>query len=86
MLRPPPLTIDSDQRYTAVIRTNKGEITAELFAGEAPNTVNNFVFLSQDGFYNGVPFHRVLKDFMVQTGDPKGDGTGGPGYRFADDR
>ena len=60
-------------------------LTAQLLPGEAPKTVNNFVFLAREGFYNGVPFHRVIKSFMVQTGDPTGTGTGGPGYRFADE-
>ena len=82
----PLMTIDPDAIYRAHIRTNKGDITLELFASEAPNTVNNFVFLAQEGFYNGVSFHRVMKEFMIQAGDPKGDGSGGPGYRFADER
>ncbi len=82
---PPLMTIDPEATYLAHITTNKGEITLELFAKEAPKTVNNFVFLAGEGFYNGVSFHRVIKDFMIQTGDPKGDGTGSPGYRFADE-
>ena len=60
-------------------------MTAELYAKDAPNTVNNFVFLSREGFYNGVIFHRIMKDFMVQTGDPTGTGRGDPGYKFADE-
>ena len=82
---PPLMTIDPEGSYTATIRTSQGDITIELFASEAPMTVNNFVFLAREGFYDGVTFHRVIKDFMVQTGDPKGDGTGGPGYRFDDE-
>jgi cyclophilin family peptidyl-prolyl cis-trans isomerase len=82
---PPELTIDPAKTYTATIRTNKGEITAKLLADEAPNTVNNFVFLAREGFYDGVIFHRVIRDFMIQGGDPTGTGTGGPGYKFADE-
>lgn len=81
----PELTIDPNKSYTATIETTDGTMTAELFADEAPTTVNNFVFLARDGFYNGVKFHRIIKDFMVQTGDPTGTGTGGPGYRFEDE-
>ncbi len=81
----PKMTLDAKKKYTATIRTSKGDIGVDLFASDAPMTVNNFVFLSRDGFYNGVKFHRVIKDFMVQTGDPRGDGTGGPGYRFKDE-
>ena len=83
---PPPMTIASDGAYSAYVRTNKGDMTIELFAAETPVTVNNFVFLSNEGFYNGVRFHRIMKEFMIQTGDPRGDGTGGPGYRFEDER
>ncbi len=82
---PPEMVIDIDKSYTATIRTNKGEITAKLFADEAPNTVNNFVFLAREGFYDGVIFHRVIEGFMIQGGDPTGTGTGGPGYKFADE-
>ncbi|MDA1217942.1 MAG: peptidylprolyl isomerase [Chloroflexi bacterium] len=82
---PPPLTIDIEKTYRATLFTNKGELVLDLFASEAPNTVNNFVFLAREGFYDGVTFHRIMQDFMVQAGDPKGDGTGGPGYRFADE-
>ena len=81
----PLMTIDPNGTFLAQIRTNKGDITLELFASEAPKTVNNFVFLAREGFYNGVSFHRVMKEFMIQTGDPKGNGSGGPGYRFADE-
>ena len=82
---PPAMTIDPSKTYTASIRTSHGEITVELFAGDAPATVNNFVFLAREGFYENGRFHRVIKDFMVQGGCPKGDGTGGPGYRFDDE-
>ena len=82
---PPEMSIDADKTYTASIRTSQGDITLELFAAEAPATVNNFVFLAREGFYDNGGFHRVIKDFMVQGGCPKGDGTGGPGYRFADE-
>ena len=81
----PEMQLDAEKRYHAVIETNKGTIEVELFASEAPNTVNNFVFLAREGFYDGVPFHRVIRGFMVQTGDPTGTGSGGPGYRFADE-
>jgi len=83
---PPEMTVDPAKRYRAQIRTNKGDIEVELHASEAPKTVNNFVFLAREGFYDGVPFHRVIRGFMIQTGDPTGTGTGGPGYRFADEK
>ncbi len=82
---PPDMTIDTGKAYTATIRTNHGEMTAELFAAEVPRTVNNFVFLARDGFYDKGRFHRVIKGFMIQGGCPRGDGTGNPGYRFADE-
>jgi peptidylprolyl isomerase len=82
---PPPMGIDPSTSYTAYIMTSLGEMTAELYAKDAPNTVNNFVFLAREGFYNWVVFHRVVKEFMVQTGDPTGTGRGGPGYRFEDE-
>jgi cyclophilin family peptidyl-prolyl cis-trans isomerase len=82
---PPPMTIDTKKTYTATIHTSKGDITLNLFASEAPITVNNFVFLARDGFYNNVIFHRVIKGFMIQGGDPTGTGTGSPGYKFADE-
>jgi len=82
---PPSLAIDPAKDYSATIRTTKGDITVELFAGEAPMTVNNFVFLANEGFYDGVIFHRVISGFMIQGGDPTGTGTGGPGYRFRDE-
>lgn len=79
------MSIDVNKRYTAVVRTTLGDITIQLNAKDAPLTVNNFVFLARDGFYTDVPFHRVIKGFMIQTGDPTGTGTGGPGYKFADE-
>ena len=82
---PPPLTVDATKKYTAKISTTAGDMTAELFPGDAPRTVNNFVFLARDGFYEGVIFHRVISGFMIQGGDPTGTGTGGPGYRFEDE-
>jgi cyclophilin family peptidyl-prolyl cis-trans isomerase len=81
----PGMQIDAEKSYTAVLKTGKGEIEVELLSKEAPQTVNNFVFLAKEGFYDGVPFHRVIQAFMIQTGDPTGTGSGGPGYRFADE-
>ncbi len=83
--RPPALTIDPSRRYVATISTELGDIVLELYADKVPVTVNNFVFLAREGFYDGCTFHRVIKDFMVQGGDPTGTGRGGPGYRFADE-
>ncbi|HEX9015125.1 MAG TPA: peptidylprolyl isomerase [Chloroflexota bacterium] len=82
---PPQMTIDSNKSYTATLHTTMGDIQAELLAKEAPKTVNNFVFLARQGFYSNVKFHRIIKGFMVQTGDPTGTGAGGPGYRFEDE-
>jgi peptidyl-prolyl cis-trans isomerase B (cyclophilin B) len=82
---PPPMTIDTSKQYTATIETGKGNLVLELFASDVPMTVNNFVFLARDGFYDGLTFHRVVSDFVVQGGCPIGDGTGGPGYRFDDE-
>jgi peptidyl-prolyl cis-trans isomerase B (cyclophilin B) len=82
---PPPMTIDTSKQYTATIETEKGSIVLELFASDVPVTVNNFVFLAREGFYDGTTFHRVIPDFMAQGGDPTGTGTGGPGYKFADE-
>jgi cyclophilin family peptidyl-prolyl cis-trans isomerase len=79
------MLIDPEKKYTARIETEKGTITTELFAKRTPVTVNNFVFLSREGFYDGTIFHRVIADFMAQGGDPTGTGTGGPGYRFNDE-
>lgn len=81
----PDMMISTSKSYLAVIHTNMGDITATLFPEDAPMTVNNFVFLAREGFYDGVPFHRVVKGFMIQTGDPTGTGTGGPGYAFDDE-
>lgn len=82
---PPAMAIDENKTYTAVMETTKGKMTFELFVKETPITVNNFVFLSREGFYNGTKFHRIMSGFMIQGGDPKGDGTGGPGYKFDDE-
>lgn len=79
------MSIDPAKSYTATIDTTAGQMTAELFAGDAPQTVNNFVFLARDNFYDGVIFHRVIQGFMIQGGDPTGTGRGGPGYRFNDE-
>jgi cyclophilin family peptidyl-prolyl cis-trans isomerase len=84
-LKPPEMVIDPKKKYAATFRLDKGDIVVELFADKAPRTVNNFVFLARDGFYNGVTFHRVIADFMAQGGDPTGTGRGGPGYTFADE-
>ena len=83
---PPPMTINQNKQYMATIKTNFGNIIVQLFPKDAPNTVNNFVFLSRQGFYNGVLVHRVMKDFVFQSGDPLGNGSGGPGYKFADEK
>ena len=82
---PPPMTIDPKKNYTATMETSKGTIEIELFAKDAPKTVNNFVFLAREGFYDGVTFHRVISNFMIQGGDPTGSGRGGPGYKFEDE-
>jgi cyclophilin family peptidyl-prolyl cis-trans isomerase len=82
---PPALSIDPKKEYTARIETSAGTMAFRLFADKTPVTVNNFVFLAREGFYDGTIFHRVIKDFMVQGGDPTGTGTGGPGYKFADE-
>ena len=82
---PPSTSIDSNKQYTATFDTSKGTIVCELFTKDAPKTVNNFVFLARDHFYDNTRFHRVIKDFMVQGGDPEGTGRGGPGYRFEDE-
>ncbi len=81
----PAMTIDINKSYSARIKTNQGDIVVALNAKDAPVTVNNFVFLSREGFYNGVIFHRVLPGFMIQGGDPTGTGSGGPGYKFPDE-
>ena len=82
---PPEMVIDPEMTYLATFQTEKGEIKVELFADRAPKTVNNFVFLAGEGYYDGTTFHRVLPNFMAQGGDPTGTGTGGPGYRFEDE-
>lgn len=82
---PPAMVIDPKKTYRAVMETSKGAISIDLFADRAPITVNNFVFLSRDGFYDEVIFHRVLDGFMAQGGDPTGSGRGGPGYRWDDE-
>jgi peptidyl-prolyl cis-trans isomerase B (cyclophilin B) len=82
---PPSMQIDSNKNYVAHFTTSKGEFDVQLHAKDAPITVNNFVSLSKDGFYDGLTFHRVIADFMIQGGDPRGDGRGGPGYRWDDE-
>lgn len=82
---PPAMTIDSQKTYTATFVTDKGEIVVQLFADKTPKTVNNFVFLARQGFYDNTIFHRVIANFMAQGGDPTGTGRGGPGYKFADE-
>ena len=82
---PPAMSIDPGKKYGVAIETEKGTITLELEAEHAPVTVNNFVFLAKSGFYNGVTFHRVISDFVIQGGDPTGSGMGGPGYNFEDE-
>ncbi len=79
------MSIDPSKKYTATLDTSRGKIVADLFAKEAPKTVNNFVFLAREGFYEGLNFHRVIANFMIQGGDPEGSGRGGPGYRFEDE-
>ena len=83
--QPPAMTIDPKKKYEVKIETVRGTIVIELAPQYAPKTVNNFVFLANEGFYDGVTFHRVIKDFMVQGGDPTGTGRGGPGYKFEDE-
>ncbi len=82
---PPSMLIDTNKQYTAIIKTVKGDLVLELFASDAPITVNNFVFLAREGFYDGTTFHRVIPDFMAQGGDPTGTGAGNPGYFFTDE-
>lgn len=86
MDQPPPMQIDPKKTYIAVLKTTKGEIQIKLHADKTPITVNNFVSLAKLGFYYQTIFHRVIADFMIQGGDPKGDGTGGPGYKFEDEK
>ena len=82
---PPSMTIDPNKQYSATFKTSRGEIVCDLFAQDAPKTVNNFVFLAREKFYDGTVFHRVIDNFMIQGGDPTGTGRGGPGYRFEDE-
>jgi cyclophilin family peptidyl-prolyl cis-trans isomerase len=82
---PPPMVIDLSKRYQARMMTDAGDLLFDLYADRAPRTVNNFVFLAREGFYDDVIFHRVIANFMAQGGDPTGTGTGGPGYTFADE-
>ena len=82
---PPAMQIDPKKNYTATIETNRGDIVVELAPQHAPKTVNNFVFLANQGYYDGVTFHRVISNFMIQGGDPTGTGRGGPGYKFEDE-
>jgi peptidyl-prolyl cis-trans isomerase B (cyclophilin B) len=82
---PTPMTIDVNKKYTALIKTARGDLTIELYPQDAPVTVNNFVALARKGFYNGLTFHRIIPGFMAQGGDPSGNGTGGPGYKFQDE-
>ena len=83
--QPPKMAIDTAKTYVATIETSRGKIVCDLFAKDAPNTVNNFVFLAREKFYDGIKFHRVIANFMIQGGDPTGTGSGGPGYRFGDE-
>ncbi len=82
---PPEMTIDPSKVFTVKLETSQGDIELELYAKHAPKTVNNFVFLINESFYDGVTFHRVIDKFMIQGGDPEGTGSGGPGYRFEDE-
>jgi peptidyl-prolyl cis-trans isomerase B (cyclophilin B) len=82
---PPAMQVDVAKEYAVSIETNRGTIELTLYPQHAPKTVNNFVFLAGEGFYDGVKFHRVIADFMIQTGDPTGTGRGGPGYQFGDE-
>ena len=82
---PPAMQIDPEKSYRATLTTDRGDVVVDLFPEHAPKTVNNFVFLAKEGFYDGVTFHRVIPNFMVQGGDPTGTGRGGPGYTFADE-
>ncbi len=83
--QPPAMQIDAEKQYSAKMETNRGTMVIELYPTYAPKTVNNFVFLAGEGFYDGVSFHRVIDNFMIQGGDPTGTGRGGPGYRFEDE-
>jgi peptidyl-prolyl cis-trans isomerase B (cyclophilin B) len=82
---PPEMQIDTDKPYRCTVKTTHGVIEIELYPEHAPKTVNNFIFLCREGFYDGISFHRVIENFMIQGGDPTGSGSGGPGYRFEDE-
>jgi cyclophilin family peptidyl-prolyl cis-trans isomerase len=82
---PPDLQIDPAKRYTGTLETNKGSFDVEFYPDDAPQTVNNFIFLAKAGYYDGTPFHRIIAGFVIQGGDPTGTGRGGPGYRFNDE-
>ena len=82
---PPAMSVDTNKNYTATFETSRGQIVCDLFAKDAPMTVNNFVFLAKEKFYDGTVFHRVISDFMIQGGDPTGTGRGGPGFKFNDE-
>jgi cyclophilin family peptidyl-prolyl cis-trans isomerase len=83
--KPPQMNLDPAKKYQAIMETDKGNMVIDLFSDKAPKTVNNFVFLAKEGFYEGIIFHRVITDFMAQAGDPTGKGSGGPGYKFEDE-
>ena len=85
MANPPPMTIDTDALYKVTISTDRGDIVMELDPALAPQTVNNFVHLARDGYYDNLIFHRVVPEFVIQGGCPEGSGRGGPGYKFADE-
>lgn len=84
-IAPPAMQIDQNKKFRATIETSRGRIVIELYPQHAPKTVNNFVFLARENFYDGISFHRVISDFMIQGGDPTGSGRGGPGYKFEDE-
>jgi peptidylprolyl isomerase len=84
--KPPAMQIDQNKKYSAVLKTGDGDISIDFSTKKAPITVNNFIALAKENFYNGLVFHRVVKGFMIQGGDPKGDGSGGPGYKFEDEK
>ena len=83
--QPPAMAIDQNKTYTAALETNKGTFSVEFFPKDAPQTVNSFVCLARDGYFDGTPFHRIVAGFVIQGGDPTGTGSGGPGYQFADE-
>ncbi|MDR4507473.1 MAG: peptidylprolyl isomerase [Candidatus Brocadiaceae bacterium] len=83
--KPPEMQIDLEKTYQGIIETSRGTITVQFYPQHAPKTVNNFIFLAREGFYDGITFHRVINNFMIQGGDPTGTGMGGPGYQFEDE-